>query len=66
MRHFLFGDCHMDKMIAFCGINCNECKALIATQKNDKAMRKAVDEEWSMKARANLVTKKFFKFNFYI
>ncbi len=39
----------MNKMIAFCGINCGECEALIATQKNDEAMRKAVAEKWSMK-----------------
>jgi hypothetical protein len=34
-------------MIAFCGIDCSECKALIATQKDDDTMRKAVAEEWS-------------------
>ncbi len=37
----------MVEMIAFCGIDCGECKALIATQKNDDVMRKTVAEEWS-------------------
>jgi hypothetical protein len=34
-------------MIAFCGIDCGECKALIATQKNDPEMRKTIAAEWS-------------------
>jgi hypothetical protein len=37
----------MSSMIAFCGIDCDECKALIATQKNDAKMKKAIAEEWS-------------------
>jgi len=37
----------MSKMIAFCGIDCTECKALIATQKNDNTMRREIAEEWS-------------------
>jgi hypothetical protein len=37
----------MSNMIAFCGIDCGECKALIATQKNDARMKKAIAEEWS-------------------
>ncbi len=37
----------MKSMIAFCGIECGECKALIATQKNDPEMRKAIATEWS-------------------
>jgi hypothetical protein len=35
------------EMIAFCGINCSECKALIATQKDDDTMRREIAEEWS-------------------
>jgi hypothetical protein len=35
------------KIIAFCGIDCSECKALIATQKNDNTMRKEIAQEWS-------------------
>jgi hypothetical protein len=34
-------------MIAFCGLDCGECKALIATQDNDREMKKALAEEWS-------------------
>jgi hypothetical protein len=34
-------------LIAFCGIDCGECKALIATRKNDAEMKKAVAQEWS-------------------
>jgi len=37
----------MNELIAFCGIDCSECKAFVATQKNDNSMRKAVAEEWS-------------------
>lgn len=37
----------MKSMIAFCGIECGECKALIATQKNDLEMKKAIAAEWS-------------------
>ena len=34
-------------LVAFCGIDCGECKAFIATQKNDLELKKAVAEEWS-------------------
>ncbi len=37
----------MSSMVAFCGIDCGECKALIATQKGDAKMKKEVAEEWS-------------------
>ena len=37
----------MEKMIAFCGIICSECPALIATQENDDEKRKQVAELWS-------------------
>jgi hypothetical protein len=37
----------MKDIIAFCGINCSECKAFIATQKEDDAMRKEIATEWS-------------------
>ena len=37
----------MSNVVAFCGIDCGECKAPIATQKNDVRMKKAVAEEWS-------------------
>jgi hypothetical protein len=37
----------LGKIIAFCGIDCSECKALIATRKNDNALRREIAEEWS-------------------
>jgi hypothetical protein len=37
----------MDKMIAYCGIICNECPAFLATQKDDDEERKKVVEMWS-------------------
>ena len=37
----------MGSMAAFCGIDCGECKALIATRNNDAKMKKAIAEEWT-------------------
>jgi hypothetical protein len=37
----------MQKMIAMCGLICNDCPAYIATQKDDDEARKKVTEEWS-------------------
>ena len=37
----------MGKMIAYCGISCNECPALIATQNDDDEKRSEVAEQWS-------------------
>lgn len=37
----------MDKIIAYCGIICNECPAFIATQKDDDKEREKVAEMWS-------------------
>ncbi len=36
-------------MIAYCGINCDECGALAATRNNDNAKRAEVAREWSQK-----------------
>lgn len=33
--------------IAYCGLNCTECPAYIATQKNDQTLREKVAAEWS-------------------
>jgi len=38
----------MDKMVAFCGITCTDCKAFIATKENDEAKKRAVAEEWKI------------------
>jgi len=37
----------MDTIIAYCGLNCAECPALRATQKDDDNERKIVAEEWA-------------------
>ncbi|MHA1647130.1 MAG: DUF3795 domain-containing protein, partial [Promethearchaeota archaeon] len=33
--------------IAFCGINCEECQAFIATKTNDEVLCKKTAKEWS-------------------
>jgi len=37
----------MEKIIAYCGINCSECPAYLATQKGDSKEIKKVAKEWS-------------------
>jgi hypothetical protein len=37
----------MDKMIAYCGLDCSVCPAYIATFKKDETELKKVAEEWS-------------------
>jgi len=37
----------MKKMIAYCGLNCYECPAFIATKNDDNAKRKETAELWS-------------------
>ncbi|MFW9818434.1 MAG: DUF3795 domain-containing protein [Candidatus Thorarchaeota archaeon] len=37
----------MEKIIAYCGINCSECPAYLATQKDDYEELKKVAKEWS-------------------
>lgn len=36
-----------DKMIAFCGIVCTDCRAFIATQTNDRRLKEEVAKAWS-------------------
>jgi len=43
----------MEKMIAVCGIKCNECPAFLATQENDYLKRKEVAEMWSKEFQAS-------------
>ena len=40
----------MEKLIAYCGINCSECPAYIATQKDDYKEIKKVAKEWSIES----------------
>lgn len=37
----------MEKMVAFCGLVCTDCKAFIATQEDDDAKRRSIAEDWS-------------------
>jgi hypothetical protein len=37
----------MEKMIAFCGLNCSECATFIATCEDNDEKRKKVAVEWS-------------------
>ena len=42
----------MEKLIAFCGLNCATCDAQIATIKNDDELRKSTAEKWSRQFNA--------------
>lgn len=44
----------MKTMVAYCGINCSECPAYIATQTNDDTKRKQVAEEWQKVFNPNI------------
>ncbi|MCL2138219.1 MAG: DUF3795 domain-containing protein [Treponema sp.] len=37
----------MEKIIAYCGLDCAECDAYKATQNNDQALREKIAAEWS-------------------
>ena len=37
----------MAKILAYCGLDCGECEAYVATQKNDRAALEAVAKKWS-------------------
>ena len=44
----------MDRMIACCGISCNECPALLATRNRDDEAREKISKEWSKAYGADL------------
>jgi hypothetical protein len=37
----------MEKIIAYCGLDCAECTAYLAHQNNDQALREKTAAEWS-------------------
>ena len=37
----------MNKMIAYCGLNCEKCDAYIATRNNDRDLRLKTAKLWS-------------------
>ena len=37
----------MDKMIAYCGLDCSKCEAYLATINNDDSLREKVAAKWS-------------------
>ena len=37
----------MEKIIAYCGINCADCGAFLALKNNDQALREKTAAEWS-------------------
>ncbi len=44
----------MENVISFCGINCHECPAFLATKANDDTKRAEVAERWSKEFRAEI------------
>lgn len=47
----------MNEMIAYCGLDCLQCGALIATQTNDDAKRAEVAALWSEEFGADIAAK---------
>jgi hypothetical protein len=41
-------------MIAYCGLNCSKCEALIATREDDDAKREETARKWSKLYRTNI------------
>ena len=44
----------MEKKIAYCGIDCTECEAFIATRRDDDALRAKTAQKWSEQYDANI------------
>ena len=47
---------NMDKMIGYCGINCEKCEARIATIKDDDKMREEVSRKWCELFHTDIIT----------
>jgi len=46
----------MEAMIAYCGLDCHECGAFLATKANDDAKRQEVAVMWSKEFNADIKT----------
>jgi len=44
----------MGERVSYCGLNCAECKAYIATIRNDQKMREEVAQSWSEMYQAEI------------
>jgi len=44
----------MSEMIAYCGLNCTECPALLATRANDEEKAQSIAREWSTQFGVNV------------
>ncbi len=44
----------MDKMIAFCGLDCADCPAFIAYKNDDNQLRAKTAEQWSKEFKAEM------------
>ena len=44
----------MEKLIAYCGLDCAECGAYLATKNNDQALREKTAAEWSKEYNTNI------------
>lgn len=49
----------MDPMIAFCGLDCHQCEAFIATQADDQAALARVAAQWREQFNAPDITPSF-------
>ena len=46
----------MEKLIAFCGLDCAGCGAYIATKNNDQALREKTAAEWTVMHNFNFTS----------
>lgn len=46
----------MAKILAFCGLDCGECEAYVATQKDDRTGLEAVAKQWAAQYGAKAIS----------
>jgi len=44
----------LEKIVAYCGLDCHECGAFLATKENDDQKRAEVAQEWSRLFKAEV------------